>query len=125
MKRHLLYGLLCVLFIGASSWISYKIIHHGKLYDKQRKEYTDLLNFNERLLNYKEWIYGKSEWEEKKEKAEDIANIGRAELERSVHFSIYFIAIALVFILLTVLTYYNSSKLWQGLSCSLVVVAAV
>ncbi|MFI5202981.1 MAG: paraquat-inducible protein A [Flavobacteriales bacterium] len=105
MSRTVIYYTITVLFAGFALYTGKIIIDHGNGYKHEMNTVAKTLNFEERLLKPKEWLFAKHAWKELNEKYEKIAVRAKDEYEHITKWVIIFTCGCLIY-LLTVLTMY-------------------
>ena len=116
--------ILAILTITYLFWVI-NLITESKIYSARAQEekhkIADILNFNDRLLNFQEWV-SEAEWERKNKKYNDV--IAQAEMynAKAINYGVTLLYISLAFGILVALLLF-SIKPYFGLAFSLSIIA--
>lgn len=97
MRNSKRFLLLTLLFLVGAATISYQVIRLTKAYQNEREEYTTVLHFENRLLDFNEWFEGKG-WSEKQQMVaarEETLGLPR---QRATYWSLAFALLAMVYL---------------------------
>ena len=67
MVKKLVFLIALCTTIGLGSYFAFQSFINEIMYSKLKKEYTEILNWEDRLLNFDTWFFPESEWKPKKE----------------------------------------------------------
>ena len=71
MKNHAIPGLLLgLVFLTLSTFLINKSVEESESFKSSKQEIIKILNFNDRLLSFRDWVFSETAWQEKKEKYE-------------------------------------------------------
>ena len=93
---------ISVVFLLACGWFTREGIIHGKAYKTSKKAYIEVLNFEERLLQAKEWIFTEAEWRKRKSVSEEKLAIAEESYDQMLTASLFILACSLVYLLTVV-----------------------
>lgn len=125
MKKHVPFILITFLFLGTSYWLGNIIAHAGKEYKSYKQINTDILNFEDRLLNAKEWIMPAWEWKAKKEKSENALRAADDSQAKAVTHAYYIVLLALFYLLICFFLHYKHHDFLRLSALSFTMVAFV
>jgi hypothetical protein len=94
--------IISILFLASAGWFSYKSIAYGKEYKVNKNEYIKVLNFEERLLQAKEWIFTESEWRKRRILSEEKLAVAEESYDKMLSMSLFVLALCVVYLLSTV-----------------------
>ncbi|WP_299458982.1 paraquat-inducible protein A [uncultured Microscilla sp.] len=113
---------LAFAYLLASLCTTYFMIGFAQSYQQHKTKYTETLNFQERLLNAREWMFA-SEWEPKKAQAAATFKEAQADFLRAQRWGYLGAALAVIFIILVVVFFYRHPLFYQKLSFTFIVIA--
>ena len=61
---------LAIAFLIVSYIFINKSVEESKLFKEEKNKVAEILNFNDRLLSFRDWVFSKDAWDEKKAKFE-------------------------------------------------------
>ncbi|MBX7095462.1 MAG: paraquat-inducible protein A [Flavobacteriales bacterium] len=120
-----LYFFNLILFIAISGFIAFHMISLGASYKKEMVRYVEILNFEQRLLNAKEWALGEWEAKDRRELAQEHLDNANEYLELSNWHSTVFGLFCFLFLIVGWMVFRNHTVASQFNSISLVVVSAM
>jgi Uncharacterized paraquat-inducible protein A len=125
MKKHSLYyfSIIALLYVIGAAFNGQAIYNQSKKYEKNKSDYVDVLNFEDRLLNIEEWIYTGSGWDDR-----DLASkekLKSSEMDYSVEkkYSYYFIAGSIAFISIVLVIYWGGANLYKAIGLAIITIA--
>lgn len=113
---------LVYVLVGLSS--TYFMVRFAQSYNQQKSQYTEMLNFQGRLLNAREWVFS-SEWKAKKAEADKIFVEARADYKLAKRWGYLNAALAVIFMLLLILFVRGNSFFYQKASIAFIAIAFV
>lgn len=118
-KKYSLPGIgLAVIFLIVSFIFIQKSVGESKEFKKEKNSVAKILNFNDRLLSAREWIFTQDNWEEKKVKFEKAIKTADAHYSDAKNYGNYLLYTILVFFILIV-AYYARKRIYFGLTFAL------
>ena len=123
-KTNRFFILMTLVYLVLSSFVTYFLVKDAQAHNQRKTEYTERLNFQDRLLNAREWVFA-SEWDKKRVGANKIFT------ESEIHHHIaqrwgYFNAALLVIYLTLILLFFRSNALfYKKMSIGFISVALV
>jgi Paraquat-inducible protein A len=125
MKKSSLYyfTIIALLYVVSAVFNGQAICNQSKLYAKDKLDYVDVLNFEDRLLNIEEWIFTSSGWDDK-----DLISKGKlksSEMDYAVEkkYSYCFIAGSLAFIVIVLIIFWGGNNLYKALGLTVIIIA--
>jgi hypothetical protein len=115
--------ILSILFVISGAWITYKSYDYGKTYKEEKTEYVKVLNFEERLLQAKEWIFTESEWAKRKVKSEQHLQAAENAYDNILVMSIYLMILSIVYMLMVAVIAIQRKQLYLYLGIGFAIVA--
>ncbi len=115
--------IISILFVIVGGWCTYKSYDYGKTYKEEKTEYVKVLNFEERLLKAKEWIFTESEWAKRKVKSEQHLEAAESAYDNVLLMSIFVIIFGIVYILMVAVIAIQKKKLYLYLGIGFAIVA--
>jgi hypothetical protein len=115
--------IISILFVIVGSWCTYKSYEYGKTYKEEKTEYVKVLNFEERLLKAKEWIFTESEWAKRKVKSEQHLEAAETAYDSILLMSIFVIIFSIVYMLMVAVVAIQNKKLYLYLGIGFAIVA--
>lgn len=97
-KFNLYFSLLSITYFLLSMWFTLYLLCEGANYKRDMKAATDIQNFEDRLLNAKEWLYPHYEWSGKKKHAEETILSAEKDLINAYILSVVFLAVTLLYV---------------------------
>ncbi len=101
------------------------MVEHTAKSVKQKYRNAAILNFEDRLLNAKEWMFSQKELKKKQEASEMNLHISEQEERMAGCYSLYIIASSVIFSLFVFSFYYESTLLYKALSLNLAAISLV
>lgn len=135
LKQLWIIAILNIIFIVTTIQVSNRIVQNGIEYQMAMREHVKVLDFKDRLLNKKEWVLlisgefisfiDDTEWIDKKNHADEHLVIAQDAYKEAKNESwiIFYLSIGLL--LLTILLYLKSEKIWFALGSSCIAIATV
>ncbi|MCR4289611.1 MAG: hypothetical protein NUV86_05045, partial [Candidatus Scalindua sp.] len=125
MKKNSLYYLtiIALLYVIGAAFNGQAIYNQSKRYTRNKLDYVDVLNFEDRLLNIEEWIYTGSGWKER-----DLASkekLKNSDMDYAVgkKYSYCFIAGSTAFIIIVLVIYWGAANLHKTLGLAVITIA--
>ncbi|MDX2359950.1 MAG: paraquat-inducible protein A [Crocinitomicaceae bacterium] len=121
-NRYVLPGILLsiVFLIVAGFFISRSVAESGK-FKESKNEIVKILNFNDRLLSFRDWVFSEAAWEEKKE-AFDAVNVeAEAHYQEALRYGYYVIYSCLAFFVI-MMVIYARRRLYFGITFALSII---
>jgi hypothetical protein len=104
-------------------WLTYKSVAYGKEYKLQKTEYVKILNFEERLLKAKEWIFSDAEWAKRKAASEEKLKAADTAYDNMLMMSIFLMTMSILYMLATILIAIQLKQLYLYIGIGLGILA--
>ena len=125
MKKSSLYyfTIIAILYVIGAAFNGQAIYNQSKLYAKDKLDYVDVLNFEDRLLNIEEWIFTGSGWDDKDLISK--AKLKSSEMDYAVEkrYSYCFIAGSLAFIVIVLVIFWGGNNLFKAVGLTVITIA--
>lgn len=115
--------IISILFVLVGGWFTYKSYDYGKTYKEEKTAYVKVLNFEERLLKAKEWIFTESEWAKRKALSERHLEVAESAYDNILLMSIFLIILSIVYLLMVVVIAIQRKQLYLYLGIGFAIVA--
>jgi hypothetical protein len=115
--------IISILFVVVCTLFAYKSYEYGKAYKDEKTEYVKVLNFEERLLKAKEWIFTESEWAKRKVKSEQHLGAAETAYDNILLMSIFVIIFSIIYMLIVAVVAIQYKKLYLYLGIGFAIVA--
>lgn len=125
MNKNSLYYfcIIALLYIIGAVFDGVDIYNHSKGYTKDKSDYVEILNFEDRLLNVEEWIFTGSGWDSKKSTSMEKLKGSEVYYADAVISSYYFIAGSTAFILMVLFIYWGGNNVFKTVGLSVITIA--
>ncbi len=123
-KSYLFYFyIILLLFVIGAILDGQAIYKHSKEYVRYKSGYVEILNFEDRLLNVKEWMFTDSGWESKEFTSKE--TLKHAEMHYSVakRYSYYFLASSGAFIVMVLVIFWGGKNLYRVVGLTVITIA--
>lgn len=118
-KVHSLPGLLLgVAFIIGAFFLISKSSEASEAFKYEKNEIIKILNFNERLLSVRDWVFSETAWQEKKELFDAAVARSDAHYAEALEYGYYLIYACVAFFLLLCLLYVK--RIYYGITLAVV-----
>lgn len=124
LKQHILPVIFVIVYCVISFYFVKESIAHSEKFIEEKAKISELLNFNDRILNIREWIFTDAVWTEKKEQYDAIQDISALSYKKSVENSIYLLITSGIFLVLMI-GFYRKGKRFFGLTLAMNFIALV
>lgn len=108
-KNLLVVGILSSVFLFISFFYAENIIEYGESYKETMHDYVEVLDFNKRLLNSKEWLASgfnsDYEWDKKREASDVLLREAESKYRSAINESIKLIYLSIGFFLIVFILY--------------------
>jgi len=98
-NRIRIFRLLLMLYLIVSGAVIFMQLRQGHIFKTEMKSYVDQLNFEDRLLNAKEWVLGPNESRDKRIQADEHLMLASEALTQERNLSVILALFALLFLL--------------------------
>ncbi len=126
MKR--LYSILGFLLAAGFLITSYsfitKSVEASKAFKNEKNKVAEILNFNDRLLSFQDWVFTQDAWNKKKRKFEKVLKEADQNYNRAQKYGEYLLYTCLIFFVLIV-AIYAKKRIYYGLTFGLTFVGMV
>ncbi len=89
-------------------------------YKEEKAKIADILNFNDRLLSFRDWVFTQAAWEEKKAEMDTVIQTADEKYKKSVRFGTYLLIAVLVFMVWIIGYYAWCKRVYWGITLALV-----
>ncbi len=125
MKKNSMYYfyIITILFVVGATLDGKSIYSHSKEYVSDKSEYAELLNFEDRLLNVKEWMFTDSGGEGNEFASQEI--LKNAEMHYSIakKYSYFFFASSVAFVVMVLVVFWGGNNLYRTLGLAIITIA--
>ena len=123
-KTNRFFILLTIVYLTTGLTSTFFMVKFAQSYNKQKTKYTETLNFQERLLNAREWVFS-SEWEEKKASAQKIFVEARNNYTLAKRWGYLNAALAVIYVTLVLVFFRVNSLFYKKISIGFISIAFV
>lgn len=123
LRNHLLPIVIGIAFLLTSFFFINQSIGHSEKFIEQKTEMAELLNFNDRILNLREWIFTDAVWTEKEEKYLAMNDLANLSYDKSLQSSLYILILSVGLIVL--FSFFYRKRLFFGFTFSGILVGLV
>ncbi|XOV67494.1 MAG: paraquat-inducible protein A [Fluviicola sp.] len=118
-KLYSLPGLiLSILFLGIVSYFVVQSYEHSKKFREEKSKIADILNFNDRLLSARDWLFTEDAWKEKKAEFETVMGKADAHMANAKMQGLYVIYTSIAYLVIIMAIYFKRRKMY-GLTMGL------
>lgn len=112
---------LALIFISIAFYFISKSHKASESFRTEKSKIAEILNFNDRLLSARDWLFTKEAWEEKKAQFDTTMVKADAHLVEAKSYGVYLLWACLAFLIVAVVIY--RKRLYFGLTLALTVIA--
>ncbi len=125
MKKESMYYfyIIVLLFVVGVIFDGQAIYNHGKEYVRYKSGYVEILNFEDRMLNVKEWMFTDSGWESKESISKETLKSAEMHYSAAKKYSYYFLASSLAFIVLVLVIFWGGKNLYRVVVLTFITIA--
>ncbi len=125
MKKESMYYfcIIMLLFVIGAIFDGQAIYNHSKEYVRYKSGYVDILNFEDRLLNVKEWMFTDSGWESKESISKESMKNAEMHYSSAKKYSYYFLASSLAFIVMVLVFFWGGKNLYKTVGLTIITIA--
>ena len=123
-KTNRFFILLTIVYLTTGLTSTFFMVRFAQSYNKQKTKYTETLNFQERLLNAREWVFS-SEWEEKEASAQKIFVEARNNYTLAKRWGYLNAALAVIYVTLVLVFFRVNSLFYKKISIGFISIAFV
>ncbi len=109
---------LGTLFIIGALYLVSQSHTESELFKAEKQEIIKILNFNDRLLSFRDWVFSETAWQEKKELFDAAVQRGDEHYANALHYGNYLLFGCVGFLLLIALLYIR--RIYYGLTMAFV-----
>jgi len=109
---------LAIAFLIVSYIFINKSVEESKQFKEDKNKIAEILNFNDRLLSFRDWVFTKNAWDEKKAKFEKVIKNADEHYDEANNYGFYLIYTCIGFFVISLLIYARR-RLFFGLTFSL------
>ncbi|PWL23475.1 MAG: hypothetical protein DCO96_16120 [Fluviicola sp. XM-24bin1] len=118
-KLYSLPGLiLSLIFLGVTFYFVWKSYDHSTKFREEKSKIAEILNFNDRLLSARDWLFTEETWKEKKAEFETVMNKADGHMEDAKMQGIFIIYISIAYLIIIMGIYFKRRKMY-GLTMGL------
>ncbi|MFT6246411.1 MAG: hypothetical protein ACJA0U_002699 [Salibacteraceae bacterium] len=115
---------LSLVFLVVSFIFINKSVEESNKFKQEKIKVSEILNFNDRLLSFRDWVFSKDAWDEKKAKLDVVMKESDAHYEKATTYGHYLLFTCLAFFLL-IIAIYAKKRIYFGLTFAISFVAIV
>jgi hypothetical protein len=125
MKKNPLYyfTIIALLYVVGAVLNGQAIYNQSKLYAKDKLDYVDVLNFEDRLLNIDEWIFTGSGWDDKDLISKEKLKSSEMDYAVEKKYSYCFIAGSTAFIVIVLIIFWGGNNLYKAVGLAVIIIA--
>ena len=125
MKKESIYYfyIIVLLFVIGATLDGQAIYNHSKEYVMYKSGYVEILNFEDRLLNVKEWMFTDSGWESKESISKESLKNAEMHYSASKKYSYYFLASSVAFIVMVLVFFWGGKNLNRVVGLTFITIA--
>ncbi|MDC0100501.1 paraquat-inducible protein A [Crocinitomicaceae bacterium] len=116
-------GLALVFLIVSFIFIN-KSVKESNKFKEEKVKVSEILNFNDRLLSFRDWVFSKDAWDEKKAKLDVVMKESDAHYEKANTYGYYLLFTCLAFFILIV-AIYGKKRIYFGLTFAICFISIV
>ena len=107
MKRfYALPGLaLGFLFVVASYFLVKESVAQSTRFKAEKMRVSEILNFNDRLMSFRDWVFSEKAWQEKKEQVDLVVDQAEVHYNNAVVYGNYLLFLSAVFLVMIFVVY--------------------
>jgi hypothetical protein len=110
--------ILGVIFLIAAFVLISKSVEESEQFKVEKDEIIKVLNFNDRLLSFRDWVFSETAWEEKKVKFEAAVTKGEEHYQNALKFGYFLLFVCTIFFV-AMMVIYARKRLFYGLTMAL------
>lgn len=107
--------ILALIFIITATFFIYRSYQASEKFRTEKSEIAEILNFNDRILSARDWLFTEKAWLEKKEQFETQVSSSEAHLKEAKKSGEYLVYLSLCFFVVIV-AFYARKRLYFGLT---------
>lgn len=123
-KTNRFFILITIVYLVAGLSTTYFMVSFAQKYNQGKTQYTETLNFQDRLLNAREWVFA-SEWDTKKLEAEKIFKEARVNHVLAKRWGFMSAALAVIYITLVLVFFRSNPLFFKKMSLGFISIALV
>jgi len=125
MKKESMYFfyIIVALFVIGATLDGHAISYHTKEYVRYKSGYVEILNFEDRLLNVKEWMFTDSGWDSKESISKESLKNAEMHYSASKKYSYFFLVSSVAFIIMVLFFFWGGKNLNRVVGLSLITIA--
>lgn len=109
---------MAVAFLIVSYTFINKSVESSKAFKEDKKKVAEILNFNDRLLSFRDWVFTKDAWDEKKTEFEKVLSNADNNYVKAKEYGNYLLYNCLAFFIIIV-AFYAKKRIFFGLTFGL------
>lgn len=106
----LLGGLLTLFFLAASFYFISRSIAESKQFKEEKKKVAEILNINDRIFSFRDWVFSEEAWQEKKAEFEIVLQKADKHYANALRYGYYLLIGCLIYLILLLLIYLKKRK---------------
>ncbi|NRA10618.1 MAG: paraquat-inducible protein A [Crocinitomicaceae bacterium] len=115
---------LALVFLIVSFFFINKSVEASNKFKEEKIKVAEILNFNDRLLSFRDWVFSKEAWSEKKAKLDTVMKHSDAHYKKANTYGYYLLFMCLGFFILIV-AFYAKKRLYFGLTFAISFISIV
>jgi hypothetical protein len=115
--------IIVLLYVIDATFNGQAIYNQSKKYARDKSDYVDVLNFEDRLLNIEEWIYTGSGWDDRNLASKEKLKSSEMDYAVEKKYSYCFIAGSTAFIVIVLIIFCGGANLFKSLGLAVITIA--
>lgn len=124
-SRKITMTIATLIYLGVATFLGTMIYSHSTQFKEYKTENSKILDGEERITDWKEWLNISDLWNSKTEESETAIQNAEGNYENAVSYSFILILASLIYLLLTFFLFNNTSYVFQYLSLGLIAIAFI
>lgn len=118
-KTNSLIGIIAgIIFIICASYFISNSKSEGDQFKMHKQEVMEILNFNDRLFSFRDWVFSETAWQEKKELLDEAISLADQHYQMALMSGYFLIAASIAFLLIMIIIY--ARRIYYGLTVAMI-----
>ncbi len=104
--------ILSIIFLAISSYFVWKSYQHSVKFREEKSKVAEILNFNDRVLSARDWLFTEEAWIEKKTEFEAVMAKADSEMATAQKQGIYIIYLSIAYLIIIMGIYFKRRKMY-------------
>ncbi len=112
--------ILSVIYLSTTFFFVSQSYHASTKFREEKSKIADILNFNDRLLSARDWLFTEEAWKEKKAEFDTVMTASDTHLTKAKEQGIYIIYVSIAYLVLMIGIYFKRRKFYgvtMAMSC--------